>query len=248
VLFERFPSIIAVATFAALSIIVAHEWAYFEVLGADFQSLFSTYDYIAQLTVWFGPVFVILLFALGVQLASLRADDFERKKAAKSKWGKLIEDWFLEILWFILFILALLLSDESKRSSLYILLSLLWFRLAAYIMSHPKLNDFRISAAGLMAVILPATMIVFYGIGRDSAYTDLKDTKTPYELRLKTQPDVERVKVLRLIEKGIISFDPLAKSIRFHRHDDIVWLKKPSPQWDTRSYVCRIWGWVCTKS
>jgi len=76
---ERIPSLLAVATFAALSFVVAHEWGYFGVIGTEFQSFFTTYDYISELLVSLGPSFVALLAILALHVAILRSDDFNPK-------------------------------------------------------------------------------------------------------------------------------------------------------------------------
>ena len=100
--FEKIPSLIAVATFAALSMTVAHEWGYFGVVGTEFQSLFTTYDYVSELLVSLGPSFVVLLVIIAFQVAVARTVDFKQKSLGDiptSKWGKFIGKWFYELLW-----------------------------------------------------------------------------------------------------------------------------------------------------
>jgi hypothetical protein len=171
---EKFPSFAALATFIAISVVVAHEWAYFEVIGSEFQSLFTTYDYIAQLIVWIGPAFIFLLIFAGIQIAILRSGNFDEPKVAKSKVGKFLENWYLELLYGLSFVIALIFSDQANRFGLYALFALFWVRLASYILSYEGFTELRKSTTSWLIYALPAVMIASYGVGRDAAYTDLK--------------------------------------------------------------------------
>src|SRR5258707_12392499 len=48
---EKLPSVVTIATFAALCLAVSHEWAYYGVIGSEYQSLYTTSDYITLL-IW----------------------------------------------------------------------------------------------------------------------------------------------------------------------------------------------------
>lgn len=243
---EKIPSLIAVATFAALSSVVAHEWGYFGIIGRDFQSFFNAYDYVSELLVSIGPVFIILLAVLAVQVAAYRTDNFE-PKAPHSKWGKRISDWLQESAWTITFILALLFLDETTRFSLYVLLGLLWLRIGIYVYGHTALHSFARSPAGLLVLVLPSVMISMYGLGRDEAYTDLKDTKDQYRLHAKNKEVGQSVKILRLLDKGAIVVVAETKAVKFYPREDIALLEHDIPKWDTKSFACRRWGWNCSQ-
>jgi energy-coupling factor transporter transmembrane protein EcfT len=243
---EKIPSLIAVATFCALSLVVAQDWGYFGVIGIDFQSFFTTYDYISELLVSIGPAFVGLMALLAIQAAVFRHANFDTGGSAlKSKWGKWFHNWNLELIWGFGFGLALLFSDETRRISLYILLSLLWLRIVSYVYGHTAFNAFKNSPAGLLVVALPALMIAMYGLGRDGAYADLKDTTDQYRLHAKNKEFSQSVKILRLLDKGAIVLDPETKLVEFHPREDIALLERDAPKWETKSFACRHWGWSC---
>jgi hypothetical protein len=243
---EKIPSFIAVASFAALSCIVAGEWGYFGVIGREFQSFFATSDYVSDLLVSIGPVFMILLGLLALQIAVYRMGNFE-SKSPQSRLGKIF-DWYQELSWLVIFILAVLFTDETRRFSLYIFLGLLWFRTAAYIYSHVAFDTIKRSIAGLLILVLPSLMIVAYGIGRDAAYADLKDTKDRYRLLYRNREFSQSVKILRLLDKGAIVVDPETDAVEFHPREDIVLLEHDGPKWDTKSFACQHWGWDCDKA
>jgi hypothetical protein len=248
---EKIPSLIAVATFAALSMTVAHEWGYFGVIGTEFQSFFTTYDYISELLVLIGPSFVALLVMIAVQVSIVRSDDFKPKTlgdAFTAKWGKFIGDWFYELSWGVLLVLTLLFIDETRRNDLYILLALLWVRVIFYIFDHSSLVSFKRTPVGLLLQFLPAGMIVMYGYGRDGAYSDLQQAKPEYRLQLKNKEVSQHVAMLRIFDKGALVFDPATQTIAFRSRDDISSLERDRPKWETQSFACRRWGWRCLKA
>ncbi len=242
---EKFPALIAITTFIAICLVVSHEWAYFGVIGPELQSLFTTYDYFSVLILWLGPAFITLLAILGIYIALLRSDDFEVKKIATSRWGRFIENWKDEIFWSVLACIALLFSSEVNRLPLFMLGGFLWTRLSFYILSYESFASFRTKPAGVIFAGLPAIMILFYGIGRDEAYTDLIRSKNIYELRHKDQYVSREVRLVRLIEKGAIFVDLQSKSINFMRREDIMFIRKSIPDWETRSFVCKKWEFGC---
>jgi hypothetical protein len=244
---EKFPSILAVATFIAISLVVSHEWGYFGIIGSDLQSLYTTYDYLAQLIVWLGPAFIVLAAIAGLQIFLLRTDNFQfNRRVPKTRWGKFLDTWYLEILYGISAVLALLLSNETARISLYLVGAIILSRVTTYVLSYEGFAEFR-KTLGVLIVFIPAIMVAFYGVGRDTAYTDLRDTQNYYDLQLKEQHVIREIKVLRLLEKGALVFDPKTKLVEFDRYETIATLRRRAPTWETQSFVCRHWGWACPK-
>jgi hypothetical protein len=243
---EKIPSLIAVATFAALSLTVAHEWGYFGIIGTEFQSFFTTYDYVSELLVSIGPVFAFLMAVLAVQAAAIRADNFTQPPVPKSRWGRWFHKWYLELMQFIAVAAALLFSDETSRVPIYILAGLFWYRIANYVLNHNDLQAFRKSLTGSLLILLPGAMIAMYGIGRDGAYYDLKDT-IQYRLQFKNKDFVHSVKLLRLLDKGALVLDTNNRAIEFYAREDIARVERDAPKWEATSFACRHWGWSCRR-
>ncbi|MEA2898370.1 MAG: hypothetical protein QOJ84_3985 [Bradyrhizobium sp.] len=243
---EKIPSLIAAATFAALSFVVAYEWGYFGVIGSEFQSLFTAYDYISDLIVSIGPVLLGLMAVAAIYTAINRKSNFASHDGGfESTWGKRLWNWQLELIWGFGFVLALLFSDETHRSGLFVLFGLLWFRIVGYIYSHTAFDAFKNSASGLLVLIIPGAMITMYGTGRDAAYFDLKNSKDQYRLQAKNKVSSQSVKILRFLDKGAIVLNPETKTVEFHPREDIALLERDVPRWETRSFACRHWGWGC---
>lgn len=64
-LIDRLPKLITSISFASIIFFVVHEWSYFTVIGADFLSLFTAYDFISNSLLW------IVYLAVGMFLSSL---------------------------------------------------------------------------------------------------------------------------------------------------------------------------------
>jgi hypothetical protein len=243
---EKIPSIIAVTTFAALSLTVAHDWGYFGVIGGDFQSFYTSYDYVSEMLVSIGPAFIGLIVILAIQGALARASNFSPPTTPESRWGRWFTNWYLEFFQFLVVVAALLFSDETNRVAIYILAGLIWSRVAGYILSHDDLRAFRRSLAGLLLVILPGAMIAMYGVGHDAAYYDLKDPNQ-YRLLFKNKDFIHSVKLLRLLDKGALVLDPSSKAVEFYPSEDIARLERDAPIWDAKSFACRHGGWACNQ-
>lgn len=244
---EKIPSLIAVATFAALLVVAANDWGYFGVIGPEFQSFYTAYDYISELVVSIGPIFVGLMVLLVIQAVIVRKTNFGSEGVPTSKWGKRLYDWHLELGWGIGFVLAVLFTDETRRFGLYTILGLFWFRACSYVYGHSAFDAFKRSATGLLVFVLPAAMIMAYGVGRDGAYTDLKSKEDQYRLYAKNREFSQSVKILRLLDKGAIVLDPVTKVVEFHPREDVALLERDEPKWETKSFACRHWGWGCTQ-
>lgn len=242
---EKFPSIIAAFSFAALSVVVAYEWGYFGVVGRDFQSYFTTYDYFSDLIVASGPAFVVMLIIVVVQIALYRKDNFKKPGKPKSIIGKWFDEWSLETIYLVLAITAILFSDQTRLSAFYLLLAFIYIRVANYILSYDALKPHRLQPLGLATVILPAMMIASYGVGRDGAYSDLANLRFEHELRLKNTLASRPIHLLRLLDKGALIVEAGSSTIDFIPKEEIVLLRQALPTWEKRSLACRYWAWGC---
>ena len=240
--FEKIPSLIAVATFAALCVIVAHEWGYFGVLGADFQYYFTTYDYTSELIVFFGPSFVVVLLIAALQAAVLRSESSSKWPTAKTRFGKLFAKFFGDLVLVAYVVAFWLFLDQTNLAWLYMAIAFVYLRIATFVSG---IRAFAETAIGLVVIILPAVMIGAYGFGRDSAYEDLQSTKYGYRLRLKNRAFDQPVKLLRLLDKGALVTNAGSRTIAFYPREEIVSLERVQPEWETRSFACLHWGWAC---
>jgi hypothetical protein len=146
-----------------------------------------------------------------------------------------------------MFVLALFFSDQTTRFYIYLVIGLIWTRALGYVYGHDNFANFKKTPVGFLLLGLPACMLVAYGVGRDGAYTDMKQTATQYRLHLKSRAASQPVILLRLLDKGIIVFDPVSKAVAFQPKEDIKLLERNAPTWETRSLVCRRFGWSCAK-
>ena len=64
-IFDKLPQIVAGVSFMVLILAIVHEYAYFAVVGAQYQSLMSATDYLVSALSWM-PLFAIVLFIVAI--------------------------------------------------------------------------------------------------------------------------------------------------------------------------------------
>jgi hypothetical protein len=243
---EKLPSVVTITTFAALCLAVSHEWAYYGVIGAEYQTLYTTSDYIALIIWGVGAVFFFLVIIGLFQFITYRADDFRFPPFSKEKTVRGFMD---RNFYFVVLSLGTLLGFFFGTSQVnvwsYALLAFAVFRGLLYIFGHEKLRQYNSGWFSLLIYGLPSGMIILYGVGRTSAYTDIGNKDPHYELRLKDQYVSRDVDVLRFLEKGAVAFDPKTRTVEFVRNDMIVRVTRKTPELDNRSFICKHWEVGC---
>lgn len=245
---ERLPSLVTIGTFCVMSFAAAHEWAYFSVIGPEYQTLYATSDYITLLIWGAGTAFfIVVIFGL-IQIVVYRSDDFTLPPFSAKKTFTGFMDRHFDIV-LILFSATIQFFFGTSQVNFWAYMLLVWFvfRGILYVLSHEKTKKY--STGWFAAVIygLPIGMIFAYGVGKNSAYDDISQTQTRYELRLKDHFVSRSVNVLRFLEKGAIIFDPQTKMVEFIRTDAINRISTKAQELDNRSFVCKHWD-LCPPS
>jgi hypothetical protein len=243
---DKLPSVVTVATFSALSLAVSHEWAYFSVIGPEYQALYTTSDYITLLIWGAGAVFLTVVIFGVIHLVTYRSDDFTLPPfSAEKTFGGFMDRNFNLILVGLLALVLFFFSTAQVNIGAYLLLVYIVMRALLYIFRHEKTRRYSKGWLALLVYGLPLGMIFLYGIGKSSAYTDIGISNARYELRLKEQLVNRDVEVLRFLEKGVIVFDPQTRKVEFFRHDLIARVSKKMPDLDSRSFACKRWEIMC---
>jgi hypothetical protein len=199
---DKLPSVVTITTFAALCLAISHEWAYYGVIGSEYQTLYTTSDYITLLIWGAGAVFLgVVIFGL-IQFVAYRSDDFTLPPFSKKKTFSSFMDRNLNFVFISLLTLFHFFFGTSQVNVWsYFLLAYIVFRGLLFIFRHEKMRQYDRGWFSLLIYGLPLGMICLYGIGRMSAYTDIGNKYPGYELRLKDQYVSRDVDVLRFLRR-----------------------------------------------
>jgi hypothetical protein len=243
---EKLPSIVTITTFASLCLAISHEWAYYDVIGSEYQALYTTSDYITLLVWSTGAAFLVVMTLGLLQFVAFRSDNFTVPSFSMEKTlgGFMDRNEFLVAL-ALCTLLDFLFSTSQVNVWAYGLFAYIVFRGLLYIFGHEKMRRYAQGWYALLVYGLPVGMIVSYGIGKASAYEDIGNKHPRYELRLKDQYVSRDVNVLRFPEKGVIVFDPIARKVEFVRQDMILGVITKAPELDSRSFACKHWEVMC---
>jgi hypothetical protein len=245
---DKLPSVVTITTFAALCLAVSHEWAYYGVIGSEYQTLYTTSDYISLLIWGAGAAFLtVVIFGL-IQFAVYRKDDFTLPAFSKKKtFGGFIDRNFSIVVVALAALSTFFFGTSQVNLWSYALLAYIVCRVQLYIFSHEKTKKYDTGWFSLLIYGLPLGMIFLFGLGRASAYSDIGNKAPRYELRLKDQYVSRDVDVLRFLEKGALVFDPKTKKVEFLRSELIARVARKTPEVDDRSFACMHWEIGCAK-
>ncbi|MGY3559809.1 hypothetical protein ACVWXP_003078 [Bradyrhizobium sp. USDA 4463] len=246
---DKLPSVVTIATFSALSIAVAHEWAYFGVIGAELQSLYTSTDYIALLIWGAGAGFLFVLVMALIQLTALRADNFKLPPFSQKKtFGGFLDRNFVWVWVGGLTIFNCFFSADQVNLWFYLLLAGLVFRGLIYILRHERTRQYDQGWSAILIYGLPIGMVFSYGMGKSAAYEDLSNRSAHYQLSLKGQSVSRDVDILRLLDKGALIFDPMTRKVEFLMSDTIASITHRIQDFDKRSFACKHWNVGCLSS
>jgi hypothetical protein len=77
---------IAGITFSVLILAVAHEWAYFNIIGEQFQSMMGVYDYFQASTLWLPYVVIAAFIVFVTTILDYRKRDYQLRPAISQNW------------------------------------------------------------------------------------------------------------------------------------------------------------------
>jgi hypothetical protein len=217
------------------------------VIGAEYQTLYTTADYVTLLIWGAGATFfVAVIFGL-IQFVAYRSDNFEVPPFSKEKtFGGFMDRNSHLVVVSSVALLGFFFGTSQVNLWAYGLLAYIVFRGQLYIFSHEKIKNYATGWSALLIYGLPLGMMLLFGIGRSSAYDDISSKNPRYELRLKDQYVTRDVDVLRFLERGALVFDPKTKKVEFFRNDLIARVARKTPDLDHRSFVCKHWEVMCS--
>lgn len=235
---EAAPRLIGVFSFVVLVLTVVHEWGYFSILGGHFQTISTTFDYFANALIWLPSTVGILTYIQILDQTVERANDGSAKV---SKW------FYAHFVPGVLLLITGFLFTADPILNIMLVLGYAAFWMLAKIIPLQKVDG----RLWLYKTILctPMVLLLSYGYGASSAYSDLRKTSDVYNLSTKDKPDVKRQLImLRSFEKGILLHDRLADRLEFVRWDNVASLSKFATSNLGVGYSCTWFGVLCGKT
>ncbi|QUS39524.1 hypothetical protein RPMA_12280 [Tardiphaga alba] len=254
-LLDRAPKALAALTTFTLVTTVVHDWGWFSVIGSEFQSLQTPYDYLAHALAWLplnllGLVGMIVLSRALNRLLSATHDEWnngfgDHQNKAARKHLKRISIYIL-LLCSISFLVCLTIPSD-RPDLIIVTLSILWLalfcRLYLSIESLRKLS--RLAVITIMA--LPLLGALLFTSGLSDARQILHRTNAVYHLFLKDGRS-QTINLLRNLDKGALIHDPTRSRVILIRWDQIDRLERFVSTKREETLGCRTIGLGCSTS
>jgi hypothetical protein len=206
-LFERFPTILAVTSFAVLVTTVVHEWGYFLVVGAHFQTLVSATDYLSNSILWLPQTLALL----GVAYATAYALAWFAPPPTPPRV------WVQQFL----FISAPLLVSvvEPLVGIPFFLAGVVFVGAGVYLRRQPETFS---STSIWVALGVPLVLSSAFALGVIEAQDDLRGTTDRlFRIEDKDSKVSDDVNLLRSFDRGILVNNATEKRVEFIRWDEV---------------------------
>lgn len=251
---DKLPQIVAGVSFLVLVLAIVHEYAYFMVVGPQYQSLMSATDYLVSALSWM-PFIGISLFIVGVAMLSFarlaqgrsHPELLESSKHYRRVFAPMLDTLFGSATAFGLALAVLLFGNPYRLGWAQNIVSV---GLVSFLFWLQKLDLFARFLTGpviLMVSGLPVLMTMSYVSGRDDGYLALAFDRNVHLMKLKSSVEPENISVLRLMNAGLLGRRIEVPKLHFFRWDQIEELTLEYTPPDPRSLVCRLFGWDCNE-
>jgi hypothetical protein len=239
---DKFPSMVAAATFIVLSLAVTHEWGYYSVFDPHIQGLVTPSDYLKSALLWLPAIVITYFIMATLTLLEWRASDFrfgERSRASK---------WITHILgvnFVVLSLISFFYSTPVEGWFVYsIAIAYVWSQIMEYMFSHHEVLSRFTLAAVLLVLFMPIGLSFAYASGMTEGRRDLLQRNEPtYTLTSKGKDERTRpVILLRALEMGALVRDQA--DVQFYGWGDVLMLQL-SPKPSDQSHSCQFFGIRC---
>jgi hypothetical protein len=205
---------------------VVHEWGYFFVVGAQFQTLVSATDYLANSILWLPQMLALLgggyIGAYGLTRISPRNE--------RQQGGRVLQ-------FVITFAATFVVSLADPLVGVpFLLVWAVFLGTEVYFRWRPELRNTLSMTMRHVMVGLPLVPAAAFGLGALEAQGDLRSTKDLFRIERK-DAQVE-VNLLRSFDRGILVSNITEKRIEFMRWDEVRTmsiareaLKEPKERW-----------------
>ncbi|MBS0245841.1 MAG: hypothetical protein JSR61_04410 [Proteobacteria bacterium] len=253
--FDIAAKLVALISFGGLMLSVIYEWAYFSIIGREYQRLAVAGDYLANAVEWLpavlGGYFIMWIVHLVLRRTEHWLSEEEIVQSTSSPEGtrKLRRRPF--VLMAYLFPATAIFSVMFFPPMVWpyffsIGLSALWPFLVIYIFNHENARAWGTQLRPLI-VIVPLVIFAVYFSGRARAYADLVSKEQGHSL-LRSSGQQEPVLLLRSFSKGLLVKNAQSGQLEFVKWEDVRVLASDYFAGIGESLFCKWSGILCAAS
>ncbi|MBR0962237.1 hypothetical protein [Bradyrhizobium japonicum] len=237
---EKFPSMVAAATFIVLSLAVTHEWGYYAQFDPHIQGLVAPSDYLKSALLWLPTIAITYFVMATLTVLQWRAADFNLRPQRG--------EWMLHLVglnFVALSAISFFYNSPIEAWTVYsIAIAYLWSLIVGYVARHEEVPKRFTFGALLLIMFLPTGLAFAYSFGTSEGRRDLSKRNEPtYTLTIKGKYERTRpVILLRALDKGALVRDQ--NEVQFYGWGDVLSLQL-SPQPSDSSHSCRLFGVHC---
>jgi hypothetical protein len=250
---EKSPQIFALVTFLVLVLAIIHEFAYFAVVGPQFQSLMTATDYLVSALSWMPTLGIAILVLTILSLAFLRWTggrpvDQMRIESKQYRRFSLVMDTIFGGAFSGAVAGAVILFGNPydlrfAQSAVALALVTFFIWLGKREIFENVFTPLVILFVGLFLLL----MFNAYVTGRVDGYLALTNQQNVHNLKLKDSSSETKVSVLRLLSEGVLARKLDEQKVLFYRWDWIEALSLDFVPPDSRSLACRELNFSCLK-
>lgn len=247
------PATIAAISFAVLCLAVTHEWAYFLVVGTQFQALMSATDYFTSSLFWLPLIIIGITGAALINLVLRRLENFRTEeeiaasfKSPKQAWrARRLPEVLSTTLIICLGLFQLIFENVYQIGVLSVAFGIAWLWLFIWIIKHEKVGKVVSRPTSFLLLFAPSLCVFAFFNGLSEGFLALTTVKAVYVVKLKDEPHERNWSVLRTLSAGPIARDLVDNRILFVRWENISFFAARVAVPDTRSIACRIADFRC---
>lgn len=226
----------------AVAASVAYETGYFSIIGQKYQGVLSAADYLSSALEWLP--WLSLLYGVGLLLAWISALQITRMAVRIFSMRRRILGLFLALL--LAAICLLLALVPFYQVLLYMPIATLPLVATLLFVQLPRIGG---ATSKLMALAASgiAVMFALYCSGVGHAHRDLSVIDNAYIIKSKT--DKEAAQVLRVLQKGLLVWQPQDNKIdlvgwdEIERTSHLIWKSYDAPWLEPLG--CKFWAGLC---
>jgi hypothetical protein len=250
-LLQIIPTLAAAISFVVLSLAFVHEWAFYYVIGGQFQQLVGITDYFNSAIGWLPWAALGLCTGAVLNLSSRTRDvspDEKEKfyRAHRIRWVvDNVPKWFIFTTLVAAGAFQFLFGDWYVRGALQFFFMFLWIVLLKSLASQDTIASVVTKELVYVLAFGPMLLCFAYVGGMTEAAETLSQKESSFIGRLKNQYQERDWVVLRALANGLIVRDLAGSRIEYLKWDDVAVFSSKVPQPNRSGLVCRLGGYLC---
>lgn len=230
-IFGKIPKFVTTLSVLVLFLAVIHDWGYFFVAGSKFQELQTPYDFLANSIEWL-PFGVIILCFYGAFFALLAPvflngikppQGFPDVIRATYRRRRLIAVTFLGLLAAAIVVASWrepnLFPPWMIYPTMFLLTAISGSLIVAFLGTSLR-SELKGQLIVVLWIVLTTCTLALYEGLQAAGYDLYGSTSNIYRVELKSGPPKLK-KILRPLEKGLLTYDPLDQTTTFVRWEEV---------------------------